>query len=63
MDIAKDYSTYATGLGGAVEFAAIYHSSDTRKFLAASGDSIFDVSVGGAATLIENGFGERVGTM
>lgn len=57
MDIAKDYSTYATGLGGAVEFAAEYHSSDTRKFLAASGDSIFDVSVGGAATLIENGFG------
>lgn len=56
LSVVKDYSSYATGLGGGVEFLAEYYSSTTREFIAASGDSIFDVSVGGAATLIQSGF-------
>lgn len=49
-------SSYATALGGAVEFAEEYHSGATRKFIAASGGSIYDISTPGTATLLQSGF-------
>lgn len=56
LSLVEDYSSYATSLAGNAEFLAEYHSASTRKFIAASGGSIFDITTGSAPILLANGF-------
>jgi hypothetical protein len=48
VNLRSGYVSYATGLGGTVKTLAEYNAGTTRKFLAAAGGSIFDVSSSGA---------------
>lgn len=55
--VRSGYSTFASGLGsGSVNTLAEYLALGIDKFLAACGDSIFDISGGGSGTLLANGF-------
>lgn len=56
VEIRKGHASYATGLASNVETLAEYHSGSTRKFLAASGSIIYDISLPGAATALATGF-------
>ena len=57
VDLRRGHESYATGIGaGDVETLAEYHSGGTRKFLAAGGGAIYDISSAGAGTSLASGF-------
>jgi hypothetical protein len=54
--LAKDYTSYETGLGGIAEVLVEYHAGTTRKFLAATGGSFYDISTSGSPSLLASSF-------
>lgn len=56
VKIRGGYSEYATGLSTDVETLAEYHVTSTRKFLAAAGSKIYDISSAGAAVELATGY-------
>lgn len=51
----KGHTSFCTGLGSNVEMLAEYHAGTTRKFLAAAGGYIYDIS-SGSGTVLGSGF-------
>jgi hypothetical protein len=56
VDSRNGYTSYATGLPTDVETLAEYNYEGVRKFIAASGSKIFDVSTSGVAIELSSGF-------
>jgi hypothetical protein len=57
LDIRKGWAGWATGVGsGEVDTLAEYHSGTTRRLLAAGSGGIYNITGGGAATLLTSGF-------
>lgn len=57
VDLRNGFEEYATGVGGAdVETLLEYHSGSTRKFIAAGGGALYDISSAGAGTSLASGF-------